>query len=39
MLKVHPDNKIALTMYKKLGFIETGIDERIGHTIMHKDLD
>lgn len=39
MLKVHPDNKIALTMYKKFGFIETGIDERIGHIIMHKDLD
>lgn len=38
MLKVHPENKIALNMYKKFGFTETGIDERIGHIIMHKDL-
>lgn len=38
MLKVHPDNKIALNMYKNFGFVETGIDEKIGHIIMHKDL-
>lgn len=38
MLKVHPDNKIALSIYKNFGFIETGIDKRIGHIIMQKDL-
>lgn len=38
MLKVHPENKIALNLYKKFGFIATGIDEKIGHIIMHKDL-
>lgn len=38
MLKVHPDNKIAQNIYKNFGFIETGIDEKIGHIIMHKDL-
>lgn len=38
MLKVHPDNKIALNLYKNFGFVETGIDEKIGHIIMHKDL-
>lgn len=38
MLKVHPNNKIAFTMYKKLGFIETGFDKNIGHVIMHKDI-
>lgn len=38
MLKFHPENIIAMKMYKKFGFIETGIDEKIGHIIMHKDL-
>lgn len=38
MLKVHPDNNIALKMYRNFGFIETSIDDKIGHIIMHKDL-
>ena len=38
MLKVHPENKVAFNMYKKFGFIETGIDEKIGHIIMHREL-
>lgn len=38
MLKVHPDNQVALKMYKNFGFTEAGIDEKIGHTIMFKDL-
>lgn len=39
MLKFHPENIIAMKMYKNFGFNETGIDERIGHIIMHKDLN
>lgn len=38
MLKFHPENIIAMKMYKNYGFIETGIDKKIGHIIMHKDL-
>lgn len=39
MLKFHPDNMIAMKMYKKFGFNESGIDKKIGHIIMHRDLD
>lgn len=39
MLKVHPENKVALKMYKSFGFNASGIDEKIGHIIMHKDLN
>jgi RimJ/RimL family protein N-acetyltransferase len=38
MLKFHPENIIAMKMYKYFGFEETGIDEKIGHIIMHMDL-
>ena len=38
MLKFHPENIIAKNMYKNFGFNESGIDEKIGHIIMHKDL-
>ena len=38
MLKVHTENTIALNLYKKYGFKETGIDEKINNIIMHKDL-
>jgi len=38
MLKVHPDNVVAKKLYEKLGFIKTGIDEKIGHIIYHKKI-
>ncbi len=36
ILKVHPDNIIAKNIYESFGFINDGIDERIGHLIYHK---
>jgi len=38
MLKVHPDNTIAKSLYEKIGFEQTGIDEKIGHLIYHKNI-
>ena len=38
MLKVHPDNSTAKNLYEKLGFKQTGIDERIKHLIYHKSI-
>ncbi len=38
MLKVHPDNKVAKALYEKQGFKQTGIDEKIGHLIYHKNI-
>ena len=38
MLKVHPENTIAKKLYEKFGFVEVGIDEKIGHLIYHKNL-
>lgn len=38
MLKVHPDNRVALNLYKKYGFAETGFDEKINNIILHKDF-
>jgi RimJ/RimL family protein N-acetyltransferase len=38
MLKVHPDNLVAKKLYEKFGFKKTGIDEKIGHLIFHKNL-
>jgi RimJ/RimL family protein N-acetyltransferase len=38
MLKVHPDNKIALKMYKNFGFVEAGVDDKNKNIIMNKDL-
>ena len=38
MLKVHPENTIAKKLYEKFGFVEVGIDEKIGHLIYHKKL-
>jgi len=37
MLKVHPENTIAKKLYEKFGFVEVGIDEKIGHLIYHKN--
>jgi RimJ/RimL family protein N-acetyltransferase len=38
MLKVHPDNLVAKSLYEKLGFVLVGIDEKIGHLIYHKTI-
>jgi RimJ/RimL family protein N-acetyltransferase len=38
MLKVHPDNKIAKSLYESLGFIMIGIDEKNANIIYHKSL-
>jgi RimJ/RimL family protein N-acetyltransferase len=38
MLKVHPDNTVASNLYKKLGFVKVGLDEKIGHFIYHKNI-
>lgn len=38
MLKVHPENQIALNLYLKHGFIQTGFDEKINNLVLHKEL-
>lgn len=38
MLKVHPDNTVAKKLYESLGFVKTGVDEKIGHIIYHKNI-
>jgi len=38
MLKVHPENLIAKKIYEDFGFINQGIDEKIGHLIYHKKI-
>lgn len=38
MLKVHPENVVAKRLYEKLGFIKSGVDEKIGHLIYHKNI-
>lgn len=38
MLKVHPENTIAKKLYEKFGFVEVGIDEKIGHLIYRKNI-
>ena len=38
MLKVHPDNLIAKKIYENFGFVNEGIDKKIGHLIYFKDI-
>lgn len=38
MLKVHPENKIAKSLYESLGFEKTGFDDKINNYIYHKNL-
>ena len=38
MLKVHPDNSTAKNLYEKLGFKQTGFDEKINNIIYHKSI-
>lgn len=38
MLKVHPENINAKSLYERAGFMQTGIDSKIGHLIYHKEL-
>jgi ribosomal protein S18 acetylase RimI-like enzyme len=38
MLKVHPDNRGARTLYESEGFVETGVDTRNGNLVYHHDL-
>lgn len=38
MLKVHPDNSTAKNLYEKLGFKQTGFDEKINNIIYHKSF-
>jgi RimJ/RimL family protein N-acetyltransferase len=38
MLKVHPENLIAKTLYESLGFEKVGIDEKNDNIIYHKTL-
>lgn len=38
MLKVHPENLIAKTLYESLGFEKVGIDEKNDNFIYHKTL-
>jgi len=38
MLKVHPDNSIAKNLYEKVGFKQTGFDEKINNLIYHKSI-
>lgn len=38
MLKVHPDNTIARTLYESAGFVQTGVDPRNQNLIYHIDL-
>lgn len=36
ILKVHPENIIAKNIYESFGFINDGVDKRIGHLIYYK---
>jgi RimJ/RimL family protein N-acetyltransferase len=38
MLKVHPDNLTAKKIYEDFGFVNEGIDNKIGHLIYFKNL-
>ncbi len=38
MLKVHPENKTAKTLYEKYGFQQEGMDPKNSNMIMFKDL-
>ena len=38
MLKVHPDNLTAKKIYEDYGFLNEGIDSKIGHLIYFKYL-
>ena len=38
MLKVHPDNLTAKKIYEDFGFVNVGIDTKIGHLIYYKNL-
>lgn len=38
MLKVHPNNMIAMKTYEKFGFYQTGVDEKNGNIIYHLDI-
>jgi len=38
MLKVHPENKKALEIYRNYGFIETGFDPANGNLVFHKQI-
>lgn len=38
MLKVHPNNSVAKNLYEKLGFKQTGFDEKINNIIYHKSI-
>jgi ribosomal protein S18 acetylase RimI-like enzyme len=38
MLKVHPENKKALEIYRSYGFTETGFDPANGNLVFHKEI-
>lgn len=38
MLKVHPENKIAKSLYESLGFEQTGFDDKINNYIYNKTV-
>jgi RimJ/RimL family protein N-acetyltransferase len=38
MLKVHPENTVAKTIYEKNGFNATGVDPRNSNIIYHREL-
>jgi ribosomal protein S18 acetylase RimI-like enzyme len=38
MLKVHPENKKALEIYRSYGFTETGFDPSNGNLVFHKEV-
>lgn len=38
MLKVHPDNLTAKKIYEDFGFVNEGVDGKIGHLIYFKNL-
>jgi RimJ/RimL family protein N-acetyltransferase len=38
MLKMHPDNFSARGVARKIGFQQTGVEERTGNLIYHLEL-
>lgn len=38
MLKVHPENAVAMRLYETMGFVRTGVDARNGHFVYHKEF-
>ena len=39
MLKVHPDNTVAKSLFEEARFIQTGVDAASGHLVYHFDLN